>query len=182
MSLKRTPSSGAIVREVMHFGSVGMVAFVAGDYAVPPNVAPGATNQITTAMNAITRAIWAVRMQNDGAVVGITAKNRTATGADPTDLVTYEVVKILASDVGFATPIVLGGSTVPFVPAPGSLKATIANTSTTAVKGALAVNDAASGSYLAGDYLIVQAVITKVGGLSVAPGAVDVELEFVEAR
>jgi hypothetical protein len=185
MSLQRTPVSGAIVKQVLHFATFEYSAIIAGQYALPPIVSPyaGATIQGEPA-NILSLPAYAVRMQNDGAVVSITAKNRVPIGT-PADVIAYQVAKLRA-DTDFTsvlTPIPAGGSVFlgTSLVGPDSLKVLLANSSTLAVKSSIAINDAARGGFLAGDYLLLVGTI-PFGGLATNPSAVDVEVEFFETR
>lgn len=182
MSLQRTPVSGAIVKQKIPFSTASFVAFAAGDYALPPLPSPmTATIQavVATGAPALAFAAYAIRMQDDGAVVSLEIKNRVASGV-AADVVKYRIVKIPASaDFSLAlAPVPSNGSV--FL-APTQLVLDVANTDTTQHRAAIAINNAGIAAFSDGDYLVVLATI-PVGGLMASPAAVDAQLEFFTVR
>lgn len=188
MSLQRTPSSGAIVKELLRFGSLGFdpsvgiapfppsVPLPPGQtYTMPPNITPGASTAQILEANGLSFALFGVRMQFDGAIVRITVKNRTPTGL-ASDIIKYNVGKLPADTVFSASVLTI------LAPAPGpngpsdSLEVDVPNTDLTVKTSAIAVNNSSRGAFLAGDYIVI--VMSNAAPLSAAPGAIDCELEY----
>ncbi len=193
MSLQRTPSSGAIVKNLLRFGSVGFDASLGAapfapstpappgtTYTMPPNITPGASPKQVLAANALSFAIFGARMQFDGAIVRITVKNRTPTGL-ASDIIKYNVGKLPANQ-DFSAPLNL---TI-LAPAPGpngpndSLEVDVPNTDITSKTSSIAINNASRGAFLAGDYIVI--VMSNAAALSAAPGAIDCELEYFDTH
>jgi hypothetical protein len=178
MSLQRTPVSGAIVKQRISIATASFTAFIAGDYSLPPLPAPLPTT-LAIAANSLSFALYAVRMQDDGAVVSLEIKNRIASGV-AADVVKYRVVKIPANAnfTAALTPVPTGGSV--FL-APTQLVLDVANTDVTQNRAAVAINDAAAAAFKDGDYLVVMATIPLLG-LTASPAGVDAQIEFFTVR
>jgi len=180
MSLQRTPVSGAIVKQRLSLATTSFIganpiAVPAGTYVLPPLVAPyGGTTPQAQLAGSLVYAAFAVRMQDDGAVVAIEVKNRVTNGV-AADVVTYKVAKILSTQ-DFTLPV------VPVILAPGDLELDVANTDPLQKRAAIPINDAAAGSYLDGDYLVLLAVVPAGPGLTIAPAVVDAQIEFFTSR
>jgi hypothetical protein len=182
MSLQRTPVSGAIVKQKIPFSASLFAAFAAEDYALPPLPSPLSgliPAALASGAPALTLAGFAVRMQDDGAVVSLEIKNRVASGV-AADVVKYRVLKLPAStDFTLAlTPVPSNGS---IFLAPTQLVLDVANTSTAQNRAAIAINDSASAAFSDGDYLVILATI-PLAGLTVSPIAVDGQIEFFTVR
>jgi hypothetical protein len=180
MSLQRTPVSGAIVKQRIPFSTAGFAAFVAGDYALPPLPSPMTATIQAVAANNLSFATYAVRMQDDGAVVSLEIKNRVPSGV-AADVVKYRIVKIPAATLFGGPALVPVPSAGSVFLAPTQLVLDVANTDVSQHRAAIAINDSASASFADGDYLVILATI-PVGGLTASPAAVDAQLEFFTVR